>query len=109
MENLISLFQKLPEFGWGTKKEFKGTIKDFALTKKLLSGHGSMEIILLRTEHIEDNDKPLDYMTWLNELANSESYCGHMLRNYDFIRGEFEINEDDTGLNKLAKKFIEHN
>jgi hypothetical protein len=108
MKNLINLFQKLPELGWGDKRQFTGTIQDLVLANKVLEGQGSTEIILLRATHRQDNDNIVEYKTWLDELTNTENYCAYMLKNYNFINGAFEIDEDINGLDKLAQTLLRY-
>lgn len=108
MKNLIKLFEKLPELGWGNKRKFKGTDEDLIFANKVLEGQGSMEIISLRASHREENENIKDYNTWLKELSKTENYCAYMLRNYNLINGSFEIDEDINGLDKLAQTLFKY-
>lgn len=108
MKNLINLFEKLPELGWGEKRQFTGTMQDLVLAKKVLEGQGSMEIILLRARHIQDNDNIVLYKAWLDELTKTENYCAYMLKNYNFINGAFEIDDDINGLDELAQTLLRY-
>ena len=107
MKNLKKLFQRLPNYGYGDAREFEGTAKHYELAKEIIENLAASSIIFNRADYLKETENssktPLDYIDWLSVIKKEDSFVGHMLRNYDFNAGYFDIPMDLVKLDKLAE------
>ena len=107
MKNLIKLFKKLPEIGFGDPVIFKGSDEDLKLAYKIIESTASIEVIILRAMYLKNNRVILEFGEWIDCFVIKENYfCSYLFNNYSFIEGNFLLGKSVEELDFLAKKLL---
>jgi len=105
--NIQNIFSHLSEIGWGENKIFSNTQNDIDFLYEVIQGMSGTAIILNRAYYLE-NGGLKNINEWYEEIKMEDNFQSYMLKNYNFIKGEFIFEKTIENLEKISGVFLKY-
>lgn len=109
MDNLKTLFKRLPSIGWGDPIKYEqGNV--YHISEAVMILNGGLELTVERADYLRENQsaEESNISDWLDMKKKENSYVGYMLRNFELKNDEFLLNITEDELNDLAGVYLKY-